>query len=68
MGNKEVTKLVDAIGTPAMFEMMAEEVVDEISEADVVVTNKNIDASKLAEGAEVVREYDYEKMIALMNR
>ena len=25
MENREVTKLVDAIGTPAMFEMMAEE-------------------------------------------
>ena len=60
--------VTDVINVASFFEMMAEEVVDDISAADVVVTNKNIDASKLAEGAEVVREYDYEKMIALMNR
>ena len=60
--------VTDVINVASFFEMMAEEVVDDISEADVVVTNKNIDASKLAEGAKVIREYDFEKMIALMNQ
>ena len=44
--------------------MMAEEVVDDISEAEVIVTDKNVECP---ENAEVIREYDLKRMIALMN-
>ena len=60
----DVTKVINV---SSLFAMMAAEVVDEISEADIVVTNKNVDPERLAEGAEIIREYDFEKMIALMN-
>lgn len=57
----------DVINMKNFFEMLATELVDDISEADVVVTCKNIPAEKLAENAKVIREYDLEKMMALMN-
>ena len=60
--------VTDIINVASFFEMMAAEVVSDMSEADVIVTDKTVDASLVPEGAEVIREYDLEKMIALMNK
>ena len=60
--------VTDIINVASFFEMMAAEVVSDMSEADVIVTDKTIDASLVPEGADVIREYDLEKMIALMNK
>lgn len=47
------------------FEMMAEEVVDDMAAAELIVTNKDITPP---EGAQLIREYDFERMMALMNQ
>lgn len=60
--------VTDIINVKTFFEMMAAEVTDDKSQADVVVTDKSVDMGELKEGADVVREYDFEKMIALMNQ
>lgn len=57
--------LADIINVYSFFEMMATEVVSDISEAEVVVTDKSVECP---EGVQVIREYDIEKMIALMNK
>lgn len=57
--------LTDIINVHSFFEMMATEVVSDISEAEVVVTDKTVECP---EGVQVIREYDIEKMIALMNQ
>ena len=44
--------------------LMATEIVSDISEAEVVVTNKNVECG---ENVQVIREYDIDKMIQLMN-
>ncbi|MBR6224069.1 MAG: TerD family protein [Lachnospiraceae bacterium] len=56
--------VTDIINVHSFFEMMATEIVDDPSKAEIVVTDKNIEC---AEGVEVIREYDTERMIALMN-
>jgi len=45
--------------------MMATEEVSNISEAEVVVTDKTVD---VPENVKVIREYDFDTMIGLMNR
>ena len=45
--------------------MMAEEVVQSPDEAEVIITDKS---GPYPEGVEVIREYDFERVIALMNR
>ena len=60
--------VTDVINVTSFFEMMATEIVEEMSQADVIVTNKSIDLSEIAENAVIIREYDFEKMIALMNK
>ncbi len=57
--------VTDIINVYTFFEMMASEVVSDISEAEIIVTNKTVEC---AEGVEVIREYDVDKMIALMNK
>ena len=57
--------VTDVINVYSFFEMMAAELVEKPEEAEVVVTNKKVVCT---EGAEVIREYDVEKMIALMNQ
>ena len=57
--------VTDIINVHSFFEMMATEVVSDISEAEVVVTNKEVEC---ADNVQVIREYDIEKMIALMNK
>lgn len=56
--------ITNIINVYSFFEMMAEEVVSDITEAEIIVTNKNVEC---AEGQTVVREYDIEKMMAYMN-
>lgn len=46
------------------FSMMAEEIVEDPMEADVVVTDHE---TNCADGAEVIREYDFERIRALMD-
>jgi hypothetical protein len=56
--------VTDAMSVYDFFRMMATERVFDPAKADVVVTNKTVE---VPEGVEVIREYDFEKMIALMN-
>lgn len=57
--------LTDIINQYTFFEMMAEEVVQSPDEAEVIITDKS---GPYPEGVEVIREYDFERVIALMNR
>ena len=56
--------ITDVMNVYDFFRLMATELVFDPSKADVVVTNRTIE---VPEGVEVIREYDFEKMIALMN-
>ena len=56
--------ITDTINVYTFFELMATEIVSDISEAEVVVTNKNVECG---ENVQVIREYDIDKMIQLMN-
>jgi len=60
----DIINVTDLLNVKWFFELLATEVCDDIASADVVVTDKNID---VPEGVTVIREYDTEKMIALMN-
>lgn len=59
----EYFHVTEIINLFEFFSMMAEEVVEDSLEADVVVTDHE---TKCAEGAMVIREYDHEKIRALM--
>lgn len=56
--------VTDILNVASFFEMMATEIVDDPNKADIVFTNKNID---VPEGIQIVREYDTERMLSLMN-
>lgn len=56
-----ITRIINVY---SFFEMMATELVDDISEAELIVTDKETEATNKAE---IIREYDFEKMIALIN-
>ena len=56
--------LTDIINIYSLFEMMASELVEDPADADVIVTNR--DDVKGGENAQVIREYDVEKVIALL--
>ena len=56
-------RVTDVINMRSFFEMAAERVTDRMEEADVIVTNHTVNAP---DGAEVIREYDFEKVLALM--
>lgn len=60
--------VTDVINVASFFGMMATEVVDDMSEADVIVTDKNLEGAEKLSDAEIIRDYDFEKMIALMNK
>ena len=60
----ELFHVTDVINVYTFFEMMAEELAADPKDAELIVTNQPIIAP---EGAEVIREYDFERMIALMN-
>ena len=46
------------------FSMLASEVTDDISQADIIVSDFNVNA---AECVEIIRSCDFERMISLMN-
>jgi hypothetical protein len=56
--------VTSVINMYTFFEMMATELVDDPSEADIVVSDNIVDH---AERAEVIRSYDFDKVLALMN-
>jgi hypothetical protein len=56
--------VTEVINVRSFFEMMASEVVDDMAAADLIVTDKDVE---IAEGKEVIREYDIDKITALMN-
>ena len=56
--------LTDIINVYTFFEMMASEVVTDISDAEIIVTDKNVEA---LDGQQLIREYDVEKIMAYMN-
>ena len=56
--------VTEIINVYTFFEMMATEVVSDISEAEIVVTDKNVECD---ENVQIIREYDIEKILALMN-
>ncbi len=56
----DVTKIINM---KRLFEMMASRVVDTPEDADVIVTNKPVNADS---GAEIIREYDFEEVMKLI--
>ena len=57
----EMTKIMNVYD---FFSMMAAELVDEPKEAEIAVTDEDIEAG---EGTEIIRSYYTERMIALLN-
>ena len=55
--------LTDVMNMYDFFSMMAEKIVDDPMEADVVVTDCEIES---VEEAEIIREYEFEKIRVLM--
>ena len=60
----ELFHVTNVINVYTFFEMLAAELVSDPENAELIVTNQSITAP---EGVEVIREYDFERMIALMN-
>ena len=56
--------ITDTINVFTFFEMMAGKIVYDVNEADVIVTDK---LTECKPDAQIIREYDVEKMIAYMN-
>lgn len=57
--------VTDTLNVYTFFEMMADEVVSDINEAQVIVTDKPV---KTDSDALIIREFDTEKMIAYLNK
>ena len=57
-------RTTDVMNVYEFFKLMATELVDDPIDADVVVTDG---AAALKEGAELIRSWDTERMIALLN-
>lgn len=57
-------KTTSILNVGMLFEMLASEVVESYEDADVVVGDEEYD---VREGTEVIRSYDFEKIIALIN-
>lgn len=55
--------LTDVMNMYDFFSMMAEKIVEDPMEADVVVTDHEV---KCTEEAQIIREYDFEKIRMLM--
>ena len=47
-----------------LFSMMASEIVDDVTDAEVIVSDK---ATDVVRDVEVIRSFDTEKILALMN-
>lgn len=56
--------VTDRMNMKKFFTMLASEVVDDMSEADVIVTDANV---SVRDGVEVIRSFDFERMIELLN-
>ena len=56
--------VTDIMNFYEFFSMLASEVTDDISQADIIVSDFNVNA---AECVEVIRSCDFERMISLMN-
>ncbi|MBR2524748.1 MAG: hypothetical protein IKE53_09985 [Clostridiales bacterium] len=56
--------VTDLMNMKWFFELTATEVCDNMEDADVIVTDKSIDVPA---GKDLIREYDTEKILALMN-
>lgn len=59
--------VTDILNMKNFFEMQASELVDDKREADVIVTNRSLGDEEIAKNAQVIIEYDIEKMLSLMN-
>ncbi|MBO4921775.1 MAG: TerD family protein [Lachnospiraceae bacterium] len=57
--------VTDVINVKSFFEMMASNVVNDIKEANVIVSD-TVNESELSDGCRLIRSYDFEKMTALM--
>ena len=57
--------VTETMNVAKFFELMATEVVEDPAEAEVVVVDQPIE---VPEGVEVIREYDTERMLELMNK
>ena len=55
---------VEAMNYYTFFKLMATEVVASPEEADIVVSDRELDVK---EGAELIRSYEYEKLFKYMN-
>ena len=60
----ELFHATDVIDVYSFFEMLVAELFSDPENAELIVINQSITAP---EGVEVIREYDFERMIALMN-
>ena len=56
--------VTDTINMYSFFEMMASELVSDPAEADIIVTDKD----GFPGSDRLIREYDFEKILALMNK
>ena len=54
--------LTDIINVKSFYEMAATEVVSDMNDAEVIVTDKEVKMP----GKEIIREYDFEKMLGIM--
>lgn len=61
--NEQIQKLFQEENLLEFFSMMAEKIVEDPMEADVVVTDHEV---KCTEEAQIIREYDFEKIRMLM--
>ncbi|MBO4782986.1 MAG: TerD family protein [Lachnospiraceae bacterium] len=57
--------VTDTMNVKSFFEMMATELVTDISQADVVVSDK-VNEADLKSGTKLIHSYDFEKITALM--
>lgn len=60
----ELFHVTEVINVYTFFEMLVAELVSDPENAELIVTNQSITAPN---GVEVIRGYDFERMIALMN-
>ena len=58
-------KITSVINMGMLFEMLATEIVESPANADVVVSDEELDG---CENAEVIRSCDFEKVMALLSR
>ena len=62
-----ITKYFDmtsVMNVHELFSMMASEIVDDVTDAEVIVSDK---ATDVVRDVEVIRSFDTEKILALMN-